>query len=57
MNKKDKIEMMAKIMEAVLKSPALGNLPGNRDEIIENIKVVFNESIKHLAEATRGIKD
>jgi len=57
MNKKEKIEMIAKIMEATLLSPALGNLPGNRDEIIENVKVIFNEAIKHLAEATRGIKD
>ena len=57
MNKEKKIEMMTEILKAVILSPSLGNLPGNRDEIIENIKIVFNESLKHLAEVTRGIKD
>lgn len=51
MDDKTKTEIAVRLMEATLKSPALGNLPGNRDEIIENIKVVFKEAIK----ATLGV--
>lgn len=54
MDKKEKLELATRIMEATLKSPALGNLPGNLDEIILNIRKTFIKSLQEVVAVTKG---
>ena len=54
MDKDKKLELAIRIMEATLKSPALGNLPGNLTEIQANIKATFLESIKTVMAVTKN---
>lgn len=54
MDKKEKLELATRIMEATLKSPALGNLPGNLDEIKLNIQNVFQSCLREVVKVTKN---
>lgn len=53
MDDKEKLELTTRIMEATLKSPALGNIPGNLDEIKANVKILFLSALTEVVSVNK----
>ena len=54
MDNKEKLEIATRIMEATLQSPALGNIPGNLEEIKNNVKSVFLDALTTVIGVTKN---